>query len=91
MPQGAVRKISERSSARKPNPMFAALENELHAVLIDRQPIPDYYVCKRLSSYPRARVCTDRTNADDIRALIASDSDFQQYVDTSELDLLISF
>jgi Cdc6-like AAA superfamily ATPase len=89
MSQGAVRRISERSSARKPNPMFAALENELHAVLIDRQPIPDYYVCKRLSSYPRASRCAlIERMPDDIRALIASDSDFQQYVDTSELDLI---
>jgi Cdc6-like AAA superfamily ATPase len=94
MASGALRQISEYASGRSPNPLFAALENHIHGVLIDStEPstnrIPDYYVCRRLSSYSTAtRNAFLARIPPDIAALVAENSEFQDHIDIHELDLI---
>ena len=94
MGTGPARRLSQRSTARKPNKFFAALSTELHSVLVDGAlpPAPDlsdYYVIHRLSPYSplEKQHLLDRMPVD-VLALASGKSAECSLVDFLELDLI---
>lgn len=94
MVSGGLRRISKRSTDRKPNAMFTAIEDQLHAVLVDNteesvDPESERYVSHRLSpqSATARRVLLARM-PDDIRALAKTKDSASSLIDYTELDLI---
>jgi hypothetical protein len=91
---GPSRRISQRSMARNPNAMFAALSTELHSVLVEGALPPaadlsEYYVSSRLSMYsPIERRELLERMPKDVLALVQGESDGCGSASSLEMDLI---